>query len=75
MELGLKYIAASIMLGLAGAGTAIGFGLLGGRFLEGAARQPEMVPMLQTKMFIVAGLIDALAIIAVAMALYLLFAV
>jgi len=34
-----------------------------------------MVPMLQTKMFIVAGLIDALAIIAVAMALYLLFAV
>lgn len=75
MELGLKYIAAAIMLGLAGAGTAIGFGLLGGRFLEGAARQPEMVPMLQTKMFIVAGLIDALAIIAVAMALYLLFAV
>ncbi|MEM7375925.1 MAG: F0F1 ATP synthase subunit C [Pseudomonadota bacterium] len=75
MELGLKYIAAAIMLGFAGAGTAIGFGLLGGRFLEGAARQPEMVPMLQTKMFIVAGLIDALAIIAVAMALYLLFAV
>ena len=25
-------------------GTAIGFGILGGRFLEGAARQPELAP-------------------------------
>ena len=30
-----------------------GFGLLGGRFLEGAARQPEMANMLQVKLFIV----------------------
>ena len=74
MEIGLKYIAAAIMLGFAGVGTAIGFGLLGGRFLEGAARQPEMVPMLQTKMFIVAGLLDAFSVIAVAIGLYLVFA-
>jgi F-type H+-transporting ATPase subunit c len=73
MEIGLKYIAAAIMLGFAGVGTAIGFGLLGGRFLEGAARQPEMVPMLQTKMFIVAGLLDAFSVIAVAIGLYLVF--
>ncbi|MGB0864906.1 MAG: F0F1 ATP synthase subunit C [Granulosicoccaceae bacterium] len=73
MEIGLKYIAAAIMLGFAGVGTAIGFGLLGGRFLEGAARQPEMVPMLQTKMFIVAGLLDAFSVIAVAIGLFLVF--
>jgi len=39
-------LAVAIMIGLAALGTAIGFALLGGRFLEGAARQPEMVPML-----------------------------
>lgn len=74
IAVGLKFIAAAIMLGFAGLGTAIGFGLLGGRFLEGAARQPEMVPMLQTKMFIVAGLLDAFSVIAVAIGLYLVFA-
>jgi F-type H+-transporting ATPase subunit c len=33
-------------------GTAIGFGLLGGRFLEAVARQPELAPQLQTRMFL-----------------------
>ena len=53
---GMTLIAVSILIGMGALGTAIGFGLLGGRFLEGSARQPEMVPMLQVKMFIVAGL-------------------
>lgn len=70
---GLQMIAAGLMLGAAGFGTAIGFGLLGGKFLEGAARQPEMAPMLQVKMFIVAGLLDALSVIALAIGLYLVF--
>ena len=67
-------IAASIIFGLAALGTGIGFGLLGGRFLEGCARQPELGNMLQTRMFIVAGLLDAIPIIGVAMGLMLLFA-
>jgi F-type H+-transporting ATPase subunit c len=70
---GLQMIAAGIMLGAAGFGTAIGFGILGGKFLEGAARQPEMAPMLQVKMFIVAGLLDALSVIGLAIGLYLVF--
>ena len=41
-------IAVALLIGLGALGTAIGFGLLGGKFLEGSARQPEMVPMLQT---------------------------
>lgn len=67
-------IAVALLIGLGALGTAIGFGLLGGKFLEGAARQPEMVPMLQVKMFIVAGLLDAVTMIGVGIALYFTFA-
>jgi F-type H+-transporting ATPase subunit c len=67
-------IAVGLLIGLGALGTAIGFALLGGKFLEGASRQPELAPMLQTKMFIVAGLLDAVPIIGVAIALLLLFA-
>jgi len=63
-----------LIFGLGALGTAIGFALLGGKFLESSARQPELTPMLQTKMFIVAGLLDAVPIIGVAIALLLIFA-
>ncbi len=71
---GMTAIAVGIILGMGALGTAIGFGVLGGKFLEGAARQPEMVPMLQVKMFIVAGLLDAVTMIGVGLALYFTFA-
>jgi F-type H+-transporting ATPase subunit c len=71
----LLYIAAGLMLGLGALGAAVGIGVLGGRFLEGAARQPELIPMLRTQFFIVMGLTDALPVIAIAMGLYLMFAV
>jgi len=72
--LGGTQIAAALLIGMGALGTAIGFGLLGGRFLEGAARQPEMIPTLQVKMFIVAGLLDAFTAIATAIAVLLLYA-
>ena len=76
MELvvGLTVISVAIMLGVAAMATGIGFALLGGKFLEGVARQPETAPMLQTKMFIVAGLLDAIPMIAVGIALFFTFA-
>ena len=76
MELvvGLTAISVGLLIGCGALGTAIGFGLLGGRFLEGAARQPEMTPMLQVKMFIVAGLLDAVPMIGVGIALFFTFA-
>jgi len=40
-------------------------GVLGGKFLEGAARQPELIPMLRTQLFIVMGLVDAVPMIGV----------
>jgi F-type H+-transporting ATPase subunit c len=72
--LGCVAVAVALLIGAGALGTAIGFGLLGGRFLEGAARQPEMIPVLQVKMFIVAGLLDAVTMIGVGIALYMLFA-
>ena len=49
--------------------------MLGGRFMEGAARQPELIPLLRTQFFIIMGLIDAVPMIAVGIAMYILFAV
>jgi F-type H+-transporting ATPase subunit c len=71
---GLTAIAAALLVGLAALGTAIGFGVLGGKFLEGVARQPELTPMLMLRMFLMAGLVDAFAAISIVMGLYLIFA-
>lgn len=72
--IGMTAIAVAIMIGLGAIGVAIGMGLLGGRFLEGAARQPELAPMLRTQMFLVVALLDAVAMIGVGVALFFAFA-
>ena len=69
MATALLYIAGSFMMGLGALGAALGIGILGGRFLEGAARQPELVPVLRTQFFIVVGLVDAVPMIAVGISL------
>ncbi len=63
-----------LVLGMGALGTAIGFGILGGKMLEGSARQPELAPMLQGKMFLVAGLIDAVTMIGLAIGMWFNFA-
>ena len=68
--IGFTAIAVALLIGLGALGVGIGMGLLGGRFLEGAARQPELAPMLQTKMFIVVALLDAVAMIGVGIACF-----
>lgn len=73
MELNL--IAAAIILAFASLGTALGFAMLGGRLIEGTARQPELAQLLQGKLFLIAGLLDAVPMISVGLAMYLLFAV
>jgi F-type H+-transporting ATPase subunit c len=67
-------LAIGIIFGLGAAGTAIGFGLLGGKLIEGTARQPELGGMLMGRMFLVAGLLDAVAMIGIGFALYFTFA-
>lgn len=67
-------LAAGLLISLAALGTGIGFGLLGGKFLEGVARQPELGGMLMIRMFLMAGLLDAFAAISIVMGLLLFFA-
>ncbi|MGI6408059.1 MAG: F0F1 ATP synthase subunit C [Gammaproteobacteria bacterium] len=68
-------IAAAIIIGLGALATGIGFAILGGKLLESTARQPELAPSLQTKTFIMAGLLDAVPMIGVGIAMYLIFVV
>ena len=67
-------LACGLIFGMGAFGTAIGFGILGGRFFEGMARQPELAPALLVRMFIVAALLDAVAFIGIAFALFFMFA-
>ncbi|MDW3095939.1 MAG: F0F1 ATP synthase subunit C [Gammaproteobacteria bacterium] len=68
------FLAGGILMGLGALGAAIGIGNLGGKYMEGIARQPELIPMLRTQMFIVLGLVDAVPMIAVGIAFYMIFA-
>ena len=65
----MTVLAAAIIIGLGAIGTALGFAILGGKFLEASARQPELMPQLQTKLFVIAGLLDAISMIGVGVAL------
>ena len=70
------YAATAVGVGviLAGLGSAIGWGLICAKTLEGIARQPEMRPALMTNMFIFAGLMESFPFIILAFAMWFLFA-
>ena len=63
-----------IIIGLGAIGACIGIGIMGSKFLESAARQPELIPTLQGRMFLLAGLIDAAFLIGVGIAMFFGFA-
>jgi F-type H+-transporting ATPase subunit c len=63
-----------LIIGLGAIGACIGIGIMGSRFLEASARQPELIPVLQVRMFLLAGLIDAAFLIGVALAMFFAFA-
>jgi len=67
-------IAAGLIIGLGALGACIGIGMMGGKYIDGAARQPELMDKLQTKMFLLAGLIDAAFLIGVGIAMMFAFA-
>ena len=72
--IGLVALACGLIVGLGALGAALGIGLMGGKFLESSARQPELMNDLQAKMFVLAGLIDAAFLIGVAIGLLFAFA-
>ncbi len=70
----LVAIACGLIIGLGALGACIGIALMGGKYMESAARQPELMERLQTKMFLLAGLIDAAFLIGVGIAMMFAFA-
>ena len=63
-----------LIIGLGAGGACIGIGIMCSKFLESAARQPELMPQLQGKVFLLLGLIDASVIIGVGLAMLFAFA-
>jgi len=63
-------IGLGLIIGLGAMGACIGIGIMGSKFLEAAARQPELMPQLSGRMFLLAGLIDAAYLIGVALAMF-----
>jgi F-type H+-transporting ATPase subunit c len=58
------------MIGLGAVGSCIGIGILGAKYLESAARQPEMMEPLQGKVFLLVGVLDGAFIIATGIGLW-----
>jgi F-type H+-transporting ATPase subunit c len=59
----------AIGAGLAVIGAGIGIGQIGGKAVEGIARQPEAASKIQTNMIIAAALVEGVALFAVVVAL------
>jgi F-type H+-transporting ATPase subunit c len=51
MEQSVIYIGAGLLFGLGAIGSAVGLGVLGSKFIESIARQPELRPFLLTNFF------------------------
>jgi F-type H+-transporting ATPase subunit c len=67
---GLVAIACGLIIGLGAIGACIGVGIMAGKYIEASARQPELMNVLQTKVFLLLGLIDAAFIIGTGVALW-----
>ena len=63
-------LAVSVLIGLAALGSCIGISIVGGKFMESAARQPELMSELQTKFFVIVGVADGAFIIATGIGLW-----
>ena len=73
-NLGLVALACGLIIGLGAIGACIGIGVMGGKYIEASARQPELMDRLPVKMFLLAGLIDANFLINVGVAMMFAFA-
>ncbi len=67
-------IAVGIILAAAGLGSALGWGLICSKTLEGIARQPEMKPELMKNMFFFGGLMEAFPMIVLGLSMWFVFA-
>lgn len=70
MSIDLLPLAVGHLIGLAAIGSGLGIGLAGSRLLDASARQPEMAERLQSKFFLIAGVVDGAFIIGTGVALW-----
>jgi F-type H+-transporting ATPase subunit c len=66
-DIGFVALACGLIIGIGALGACIGVGIM---YIEASARQPELMNTLQTKVFLLLGLIDASFIIGVGIALW-----
>ncbi len=63
-------LAVGHMIGLGAIGSCLGVGLMASKYLESSARQPELMDALQTKVFLLVGVLDGAFIIATGIGLW-----
>lgn len=67
-------VGVGIILAAAGLGSALGWGLICSKFIEGIARQPEMRAQLTGQMLFTGGLMEAFPMIVLGISMWFIFA-
>ena len=67
-NVGVIAMVCGLIIALAAIAAAYGISSMGGKYLEASARQPELMNPLRTNVLILAGLVDAVYLIAVGVA-------
>ena len=66
---GIEIVAGALMVGFGAIGGAIGVGIVGSKYMEGIARQPELQGYLLGQFFFMMAVVDALPIISLGLSL------
>ncbi|RLD41942.1 MAG: ATP synthase F0 subunit C [Bacteroidetes bacterium] len=72
LSVGMAKMGAGIGAGLAAIGAGIGIGQIGGKAVEGIARQPEAVGDIRSNMIVAAALVEGVAFFAIVISLLIL---
>ena len=65
-DVGMMVFSCGIMIAIVAFAAALGISWMAGKYLDASARQPELINPLRTNVLILAGLVDAVYLIAVA---------
>ena len=71
---GATALGVGIILAAAGLGSALGWGMICGRYIDGIARQPELRPQLLGQMLFTGGLMEAFPMIVLGISMWFIFA-
>ena len=71
---GIEIVAGALMVGFGAIGGAIGVGIVGSKYMEVIARQPELQGYLLGQFFFMMAVVDALPIISLGLGLLQIFA-